>query len=92
MSVRLWLHRTLHSLETENVAFKKKKILYLQNFSTIPQKKPLQTPKVCLELRGNESADLTHAGNAYPILVKHATHRCLQTHSMFSWWCLNSPH
>lgn len=31
----------------------------------ITQKKPLQTPKVCLELRGNESADLTHAGNIY---------------------------
>lgn len=76
----LWLHRTLHSLETEIVAFKKKKSsFHLQNFSMSPQKKPLQTPKVCLELRGDESADLTHAGNIYPILVKHATRRCPQT-------------
>ncbi|KAL6087845.1 hypothetical protein STEG23_011796, partial [Scotinomys teguina] len=43
---------TLRSLDTENVALKKKtSYFHLQHFSIIPQKKPLQIPKVCLELR-----------------------------------------
>lgn len=67
MSVCLWLHRTLHSRLRMWPSIKKKKSsFHLQNFSMITQKKPLQTPKVCLELRGNESADLTHTGNIYP--------------------------
>lgn len=81
---------TLHSRETEKVALKKKKKILLPSLNVFydPQKKLLQTHKVCLGLRGNEFADLTHREQ---VLGKHATHTHLQIHSMSSWWYLSPP-
>lgn len=44
VSVCLWLHRTLHSLETENVAFNKKKKKILLPSSKFFYDSPKETP------------------------------------------------
>lgn len=76
---------TLHSLETEKVALKKK-ILPSLNFFYDPQKKILQTIR---SVWGSEvmSMQTSHRVKSWSSML----HTRLQIHSVSSWWYLSPP-